>query len=270
MKFFKTLNQNGMDDNGVWWSLPVRKSDDTWVAGDWMTPVEGELEMVGMEDHGYRVYDVDDIVFELAPRVFEVEVRDEIVDHPIHGYLVRTCRLTRELESWNEPTARLFACDNAEKVLPIYEKAHPGDDRPRKAIEVARNFAKAQANASDLPSAFVLNAKNTLTWAAEAARAAAMESHLSCDLASKYAALAAASAAAVSGHIAYHAFDAAYATRRAIYESTFDEVIKAEAELGLADDEEAKERAINAADSEEEYILKWQVEQIKKILEIDE
>jgi len=25
MKFFKTLNQNGMDDNGVWWSLPVRK-----------------------------------------------------------------------------------------------------------------------------------------------------------------------------------------------------------------------------------------------------
>ena len=270
MKFFKTLNQNGMDDNGVWWSLPVRKSDDTWVAGDWMTPVEGELEMVGMEDHGYRVYDVDDIVFELAPRVFEVEVRDEIVDHPIHGYLVRTCRLTRELESWNEPTARLFACDNAEKVLPIYEKAHPGDDRPRKAIEAARNFARAQANSSNLPSAFVLNAKNTLTWAAEAAHAAAMESHLSCDLASKYAALAAASAAAVSGHVAYHAFDAAYATRRAIYESTFDEVIKAEAELGLADDEEAKERAINAADSEEEYILKWQVEQIKKILEIDE
>ena len=116
----------------------------------------------------------------------------------------------------------------------------------------------------------MLNAKNTLTWASEAARAAAMESHLSCDLASKYAALAAASAAAISGHTAYHAFDAAYATRRAIYESTFDEVIKAEVELGLADDEEAKERAINAADSEEEYMLKWQIEQIKKILEIDE
>ena len=270
MKFFKTLNQNGMDDNGVWWSLPVRKSDDTWVAGDWMTPVEGKLEMVGMEDHGYRVYDVDDIVFELAPRIFEVETGDEIVEHPIHGYLVRTCRLTRELESWNESTARLFACDNAEKVLPIYKKAHPGDDRPCKAIEAARNFAKAQANTSNLPSAFLLNTRNALAWAAEAARAAAMESHLSCDLASKYAALAAASAAAVSGHIAYHAFDAAYATRRAIFESTFDEVIKAEAELGLADDEEAKERAINTADSEEEYILKWQIEQIKKILEIDE
>ncbi len=70
--------------------------------------------------------------------------------------------------------------------------------------------------------------------------------------------------------IAIFTVDAAYATRRAIYESTFDEVIKAEAELGLADDEEAKERAIDAADSEEEYILKWQVEQIKKILEIDE
>jgi len=25
MRFFKTLNQSGVDDNGEWWSLPVRK-----------------------------------------------------------------------------------------------------------------------------------------------------------------------------------------------------------------------------------------------------
>jgi hypothetical protein len=86
MILFKVLNQNGVDDNGEQWSLPVRKSDGTWVPGDWMHPVEGKLEMVGMEDHGYRVYDADDVVFELAPRIFEVEIGDEIVDHPIHGY----------------------------------------------------------------------------------------------------------------------------------------------------------------------------------------
>jgi hypothetical protein len=36
-------------------------------------------------------------------------------------------------------TAALFAADCAEHVLPIFEAAYGADDRPRKAIEVARS-----------------------------------------------------------------------------------------------------------------------------------
>ena len=37
----------------------------------------------------------------------------------------------------------LFAADCAERVLPLFEQRFPNDDRPRKAIAAARNYAYA-------------------------------------------------------------------------------------------------------------------------------
>ena len=37
-----------------------------------------------------------------------------------------------------------FACDCAERVLPLYEADYPGDFRVRKAIEASRNFAEGK------------------------------------------------------------------------------------------------------------------------------
>jgi len=54
---------------------------------------------------------------------------------------------------------RLFAADCAERVLPLFEKERPNDDRPRKAIEACRQFANGEIDAA----------------ASEAARAAAWE-----------------------------------------------------------------------------------------------
>jgi hypothetical protein len=48
---------------------------------------------------------------------------------------------------------RLFACDCAEMVLPIYEKGFPNDDRPRKAIEVSRLYADGKATMKELAAA---------------------------------------------------------------------------------------------------------------------
>ncbi len=45
---------------------------------------------------------------------------------------------------------RLFACDCAEHVLPYFEHFHPSDNRPRMAIEVAREYALGQANPETL------------------------------------------------------------------------------------------------------------------------
>ena len=80
---------------------------------------------------------------------------------------------------------RLFACDCAERVLPIFEKAYPKDKRPRQAIEVSRRFALGQATKEELEAAWeaaraTLAAAGTAWEAArvaawEAARAAALE-----------------------------------------------------------------------------------------------
>lgn len=61
---------------------------------------------------------------------------------------------------------RHFACDCAERVLPIYEKKYPDDKRPRNAIEISRKFAAGLATAEELAAA------RAAAWAATAAAAA--------------------------------------------------------------------------------------------------
>jgi hypothetical protein len=51
---------------------------------------------------------------------------------------------------------RLFACDCAERVLYLFETEYPGDDRPCRAIQVARDHAAGRATAAELRSALVL------------------------------------------------------------------------------------------------------------------
>lgn len=48
---------------------------------------------------------------------------------------------------------RLFACDCAEHVLPLFERFQPLDNRPRKAIEVARHYALGTTTLEALESA---------------------------------------------------------------------------------------------------------------------
>jgi hypothetical protein len=93
---------------------------------------------------------------------------------------------------------RLAAADIAELVLPIYEKAYPNDNRPRKAIEAARNGDRDAARD-----------------AAYAARDAAYAAYAARDAA--YAAAYAAYAARDAAYAAYAARDAAYAAAYAAY-----------------------------------------------------
>jgi len=60
-------------------------------------------------------------------------------------------------------------------VLPIYEKAYPDDNRPRKAIEIARRFANGEATKNELAAARAAAwaAAGAAAWAA--ARAAAWD-----------------------------------------------------------------------------------------------
>lgn len=75
-----------------------------------------------------------------------------------------------------------IAMEEAERVLPIFEAAVPGDDRPREAVEATRSWlaggprpaaaaaaANATANAVDLAYAAYANAANATANAANAA-----------------------------------------------------------------------------------------------------
>ena len=88
----------------------------------------------------------------------------------------------------------LFAADCAEHVLPIFEAAYPTDDRPRKAIEVARSGASVTA-----------------------ARAAAFAAHAAARVARVDGNVVAACAARAAGHAAATVHVAAHAVHAAAY-----------------------------------------------------
>ena len=79
-------------------------------------------------------------------------------------------RLLRPVGVLTREIAAAFACEVAERVLPIFEQRLPGDDRPRKAIAAARrgDAAYAAAAYAAAPAA----ATDAATYAAAAAYAA--------------------------------------------------------------------------------------------------
>lgn len=57
-------------------------------------------------------------------------------------------RLVRRVKPIDDRSLRHFAADCAERVLPLFEREHPGDDRPRKAIEAGRLVADGEISAA--------------------------------------------------------------------------------------------------------------------------
>ena len=123
--------------------------------------------------------------------------------------VARTARITRVLDTWNKRTARLFACDCAERVLPVFERQHPADGHPRMAVDTARRFAEGQATREELAAA------GAAAW--DAARDAA-------GAAAGAAAWAAAGAAAGAAARAA-AWDAAWDAARSAQKEKFRELI---------------------------------------------
>jgi hypothetical protein len=97
-------------------------------------------------------------------------------------------RLLRDV-TLSDRDLRLFAADCAEHVLHLYEQAHPGDERPRRAIEAAREYA-------------ALSERSAARAAARAAESAAWAAARSAESAARSAALSAARSAARSAESA--------------------------------------------------------------------
>ena len=145
MKYYKTLTKSGTGPySGVTWNLPT---DDR--PGKWMPKIDGELVLC---ERGYHVCRREDLCSWLDANIYEAEVRGDILfsDDTI---VCKEARLLRHIDTWNDRTARLFACDCAEHVLPLFEKKYPQDERPRRAIETARNYADGNASEEKLAAA---------------------------------------------------------------------------------------------------------------------
>jgi len=97
--------------------------------------------------------------------VWEAEYDDAklVIDHG-DKLAVQRARVIRKLDTWNDRTARLFACDCAEMALPFFEKDYPNDTRPRQCIDTARLFADGKASSEELAAAS--DAARAAAWAA--------------------------------------------------------------------------------------------------------
>jgi hypothetical protein len=119
---------------------------------------------------GWHCVDEDHILRWLGAIIYEVEFRGEVEQE--EKICAHEMRLLRQCAGWNERTARLLACDCAERALPLFEKAYPEDQRPRQAVETARLFADGGATleqltaARDAARAAVENATREARWAA--------------------------------------------------------------------------------------------------------
>ena len=110
-----------------------------------------------------------------------------------------TVRRGGSLQDGDHRMLAVWAADCAQHVLHLFEREQPGDDRPRRAIDLGRAWARG-----------------AISWA-EARTAAGHANAAARDLrgAARYAAYAAGQAAAV-GHVAAHELGAAaYAIRAA-------------------------------------------------------
>ena len=133
--------------------------------GAWTDPEPPVLCASGW--HGMEARDLfthlsaDDLV------LWEVEVKGELVRGD-DKFAAEQMRLVREVGQCDPTLLRLLACDIAESVLPIWEKAYPDDPRVRECIVTARKFALGQATERERDAAW------DAAWdAARAAQAAA-------------------------------------------------------------------------------------------------
>jgi hypothetical protein len=151
---YKFLNDDGSPWSSVsgggpgtteTWFLPKGKRPGRWMP---------EIRDIVLHVRGYRLCRPIGIALGIGPVLYRAEARGEQLTT---GSWVTTgqARLLEHLEAWNIRTAVLFAADCAERILPIFEKQKPGDDRVRASLKVLRDFANGKATRDDLERVWV-------------------------------------------------------------------------------------------------------------------
>ena len=134
MTYYKVLAVDGVSPqhggSGKWF-IPKGKR-----MGKWMPAIK-DIQPCA---RGYHFVNIEQLPRWIGPTLYEIEVRGQVI-HEEYKSVAEQARLIRKVETWNNKTLRLYAADCAERVLGLYEKQYPEDDRPCKAIQAARDFA---------------------------------------------------------------------------------------------------------------------------------
>ena len=175
MRCYKVLAKGGEPNHGGsgQYHLPTKREDGTWKPGKWMPAIEGEIVPC---ENGYHLCRPDDLVLWLGPEIYEAEYKGDRVDGD-YKIVVRQVRLLRRVETWNERTAREFACWCVRQIWHLLD-----DERSKNAVVVAEKYARGEATDEELDAACdaawvaAWNASWTAPVAAvvDAARVAAM------------------------------------------------------------------------------------------------
>lgn len=158
--------------------------------GAWLPTLPGGTRALTPCEYGYHFCTSEQMIDWLDDQLYEVEPGRATIDSGDKCVATRI-RFLRHVETWNERTARLFAADCAERILPIYERAYPEGNAPRSAIEAARAYANGEIgverleHASNRVIASIRKAHNAGTtlemtptkYAAETAFAATLTEH---------------------------------------------------------------------------------------------
>ena len=138
-KYYKVLTEDLKSCNG---------GNSQWTLGEWMPEIEGNLELC---ENGYHLCRREDLAHWLGEAIFEAEYDGEIIEGD-DKVVVRKARITRRIDTWTERTARLFACDCAERALELIDESDR-DQRSIDAIAIARRFANGEATREELAAA---------------------------------------------------------------------------------------------------------------------
>ena len=132
-----------MDEVLYKWLLADRRSPiqkEPWPVDDllWTPSVKPVICKSGW--HGMVEKDVLAHLPGVGALLYEVEIRGDVVSSD-NKFAAESMRIVNFIGEATEQRLRLFMCDVAEDVLPIYEAYAPNDDRPRKSIEAGRAYA---------------------------------------------------------------------------------------------------------------------------------
>ena len=144
-------------------------TDFTYPAeGESLPLIKGDLELC---ETGYHFCEIKDLLqWDKGGDVHEFLPEGEILIGE-DKLCSQGGKLGRKL-TWTDRERRLFACDCAERTLPIFEAVYPDDKRPREAIAVSRRYAQGKATGKQLTAARVAAGAATQAAAEYAAQAA--------------------------------------------------------------------------------------------------
>jgi hypothetical protein len=154
--------------------------DEPWRLGDMRTYVPVRLDAGDGEfitETGYYSSPSlwDAMMYADGPIACAVEISDPIStggdDQQGYFQISSSRKLVAAIDRSSE--LRVFACVCAERVLSIFEARYPHDDRPRRAVSMALDYARQQATTEDLGAALIL-ARDAADKASGLARIAAM------------------------------------------------------------------------------------------------